>query len=280
MRGTRRSDHAEADRRRLRVSAVAVTATAVALLALSVAAAAQAQTAAPSLVLEQSSNGEVTCVSPAATCSAVNLYGRDGSIDTPPVFPGDQLTTTVQLRNAGNLAASGLHLAAGACENEPVDGGGAVLADLCATVTVAVECGTDGTTVSLEPQTLVGFGQAGSRTVAAPLAAGAVATCRFTVTYPADAPASPQALQAVQPVTWTLMAPDAPTPGPSPSPAPPDAGGTSPGPATPPGGALAFTGGNALALALAGLVLLVLGGVLHRASRGRDGGVAVPPTAA
>ncbi|MDD9371576.1 MAG: hypothetical protein PV358_15770, partial [Acidimicrobiales bacterium] len=262
MWGTRRSDDAEANRRRLRVSAVAVTVTAVALLALSVAAAAQAQTAAPSLVLEQSSNGEVTCVSPSATCSAVNLYGRDGSTNTPPVFPGDQLTTTVQLRNAGNLAASGLHLAAGACENEPVDGGGAVLADLCATVTVAVECGTDGTTVSLEPQTLVGFGQAGSRTVAAPLAAGAVATCRFTVTYPADAPASPQALQAVQPVTWTLMAPDAPTPGPSP--APPDAGGTSPGPATPPGGALAFTGGNALALALAGMVLLFLGGVLHR----------------
>jgi hypothetical protein len=277
MRGTGRSDQADRGRRRLRASAVIACVIAVILLALSVTAAAQTESTNPTLVLEQLLNGEVACVSADATCSAVDLYGRQGNRNTGPINPGDRLSTTVQLRNAGNITASGLHLSADACQNQALDGGTA-LADLCDTVTVAVDCAADGTTFSLEPQTLGSFGQ-DAHTVAAPLAPGASATCRFDVAYPTDRPAITERLRAVQPVTWTLMAPDVPGPGPGPGqepgpgqgrglePAPGPSGGVTPEPAPPSRGPLAFTGGDALLLSLAGLALLIVGAVLHRLSR-------------
>jgi hypothetical protein len=248
------------------------------LLSLAVAAAAQAAPPAPRLVLEQSLHGEVVCTSTEATCGAVDLYGSDGSRDTTPIEPGDHRTTTVQLRNAGDIAASGLDVSAAACANRPLDGGAAV-ADLCGTVTVAVACEGGGRTFGLGPQTLTRFGQDGSHTLAAPLAAGEATTCQFDLRYPADAPAIGQALQAVQPVTWTLVAPEPLSPSPSLSPSVPLPGGSAPASAPPSRGPLAFTGGGAVPFALAGVALLVVGAVLHRLSRrhGRDGALNLPP---
>ena len=260
MRATGRSDQAQSGRRRLRASAAASVVAAL-LLLLSVAAAAQVEPPDSPLVLQQLLGGEVTCVSTEATCTLVNLFGQDGAPSTGPIRPGDQLDTTVQLRNAGTIAASGLDLVAGPCQTEPLSGEVA-LADLCATITVALDCTAGDATFSLEPQTLTSFGQGVSHSVAAPLAAGASATCQFTITYPADAPPATQELRAVQPATWTLVAPDAPSPTPS-----DPGGGASPAPAVPPRGPLAFTGADALPLVLAGVALLVAGGVLYRFRR-------------
>jgi hypothetical protein len=228
-------------------------------LSFSVTAAAQTNPADTMLVLEQLVNGDVRCTSTGAVCSGVDLYGQDGNGGTL-VHPGDQLTTTVQLRNASIIASAGLDLSPGACRNQTLSGGTAD-ADLCATVTVAVACASPGgPTFVSGPQPLTGFGQDGARTVTPGLAAGASTMCEFTVIYPADAPPTTWGLRAVQPITWTLMAPDiavaasdierAPT-------AP--AGGAAGGAA---GGTLPVTGGAVLPLALAGLVLAVAGAVL------------------
>lgn len=81
MRGARRSDQPEVRGRHLHASAVLAILAAAVLLVVSVAAAAQAQAVAPSLVLEQSHDGAVTCVSPEAACRVVDLYGQDGNTD-------------------------------------------------------------------------------------------------------------------------------------------------------------------------------------------------------
>ncbi|HEY7073163.1 MAG TPA: hypothetical protein VH479_23760 [Acidimicrobiales bacterium] len=236
------------------------------LLALAVAAAAQAVPDDPStLVLEQSLDGAVVCVSPDAACSAIDLYGPAGIPNTAPVHPGDRFATTVQLRNAGNIAASGLALSPAGCENRPLDGATAV-ADLCGTVTVTVGCeagggagtGTGGTTFGSGPQTLAAFGQDGTHTVSPPLGPGEAVTCMFTTAYPADGPPIEQAVRAVQPVTWTLVAPEPPARSPS---------GGAEAAGRPGSGPLAFTGGDALPLTLAGVALLAVGGALHRRSR-------------
>lgn len=280
MRATQRSGQAEVRRRnrkrrpRRRASSVVVCAAAAVLLALSVgsvdavAGPVQADPPSGSLVLEQSLDGQTTCVSPDATCSVVNLYAQDGDPSPPPIDRGAQRTTTVQLRNAGSVTASGLDLSPAACRNQPLHGGTAG-ADLCATVTVAVDCATGGSPFSLGPQTLTSFGQEGTRTVTAGLAPGASATCRFTVAYPLDAPLITEALRAVQPVTWTLTAGETPPP----------SDGVAPGPSTPGRGPLALTGVDVLPLVLAGVALLAAGGLALRWSRRRRGDAAgsLPP---
>jgi hypothetical protein len=242
------------------------------LFALSVSAVAASAGTGPSsssLVLQQLLNGQVQCVSTNATCSVVNLYGNNG-VSPNPVAPGDVRTTTVQLLNAGNLAASSLTLSPGSCQNHALSGGIAA-GDLCGTVTVAIFCTTGAATFSYGPQTLTTFGQQGVHTVNSGLAAGASSTCRFTVTYPGGATFPPATL-AVQPVTWTLTANEAPTPTPAPPTTPGAPAGVAPGAAAPSSvpGPLAVTGSDELVLALAGFALLVVGRVLSRLARRRD----------
>jgi hypothetical protein len=227
-------------------------------------------------VLQQLLNGQVQCVSTNATCSVVNLYGNNGASPNP-VAPGDVRTTTVQLLNAGTTAASGLTMTPGACQNQAL-ATGVPTGDLCGILTVTISCTTGNSTFSYGPQTLTTFGEQGTQTVNNGLAAGASSTCQFTVTYPADpssgAASDPGTTLGVQPITWTLTANEATTPTPPPTtPATPGApAGVAPGPATPSAvpGPLAVTGSYALALALVGLALLVIGRVLSRMSRRRD----------
>jgi LPXTG-motif cell wall-anchored protein len=246
--------------------AVVASGAALILISLSGAATAQNEPPPPALVLEELVDGEVRCISTGPECTDVNLYGQDARPDMPPIVPGEVRTTIVQLRNAGDIAASSLDLTPGTCRNEPLDGR-PLLTDLCATVTVAIACSMDGTTFSFGPQTLAAFGEGGSRQVIPGLAAGSSATCEFTVTYPPGAPVI-QAIRAVQPITKTLTAPE-PRPEPPAPPGPPAPPAPTP---VPPPGVLPVTGSNSLLPALAGLALVLAGGVVHRLSRRDDTG--------
>jgi hypothetical protein len=232
---------------------------------LSLGAVAGAAPTAPSapLVLEQSVNGQVQCVSPDGSCVVANLYGPAGSPQPPMMFPGDQFVTTVQLRNVGTLPSSNLLLSAGACQNQAMSGVGQA-PDLCGTVTVSIACTSGGGTFSFGPVTLPDFAQAGTLTVDDGLAVGQAATCRFTTTYPEAPTTLSEAARAVQSLTWAITADEPPPTTPPPHTSRPS-GSTA---TTPPGpGALAFTGGDALPLVLAGLALLLLGGLLLWRSR-------------
>jgi hypothetical protein len=262
---------------RLRKWSVATSVAAAMLLALSVsavAASAGTGSSSSSLVLQQLLNGQVQCVSPDATCSVVNLYGNDG-VSPNPVAPGDVRTTTVQLLNAGTLAASSLTMTPGACQNQTLVAG-VPTGDLCGTLTVTISCTTGNSTFSYGPQTLTTFGEQGTHTIETGLAPGASSTCRFTVTYPAGADIAAASVAGMtlgtQAITWTLTANEAPTPTPSPPTTPGAPAAVTPGPAAPSTvpGPLAVTGSYPLALALAGLALLVVGRVLSRLSRRRD----------
>jgi hypothetical protein len=244
--------------------AVAASAAAAALLALSISVAAvTAGNDPPSspLVLEQLLNGQVQCTSPDATCTVVDLYGQNGNPNSPNLNPnGETRTTTVQLLNAGSIAASELILTPGTCANEALS---RVPVDLCSTVSVAVSCTTGGSNISLGPQSLTAFSELGPQIVDSGLASGASTTCTFTVSFPPGSPAALQSTRAEQPDTWTLVSNETVTPTPS-GPAPgPSAPGAVPGP-------LAVTGSNPIVLALLGLALLVTGRVLVRAVRRRE----------
>jgi hypothetical protein len=262
MRGTGHSEQADDARRADAPAVIAGVAAALLLglsLAYSVTAAAQTNPPGTILVLEELVKSDVRCTSSSAVCTGVNLYGGSGDTDPPQLHPGDQLTTSVQLRNAGTIAA-GLDLSPGACRQETSSGGTAA-ADLCGTVTVAVACVTpDGSVFASGPRTLTRFGQDGPLMVTAGLDPGASTMCDFTVTYPADAPPATRAHRAWQPVTWTLLATEAVVAG-SDTERPPAAPAVAP-PAAPRGGTLPVTGGAGLPLALAGLALSVAGAVL------------------
>jgi LPXTG-motif cell wall-anchored protein len=235
------------------------------LLFLAVGEMATAALGAPanSLVLQQLLNGQVRCVSPDSTCT-VNLYGPNGVLPPPLIHPGSQNTTTVQLRNAGTLAADSLVVSPSLCQNRTLAGGSG--GDLCGTLTVQILCTNAGgaTLLSFGPQTLTRFGQAGTHRLTNALAPGTSATCHFTVTYPAASPVI-IGMEAEQPVSWTLTAAQAAPPTTSPSaPAPtPAPGAAAPGP-------LPRTGAETIALALAGLVLLAVGWALFWVARRRE----------
>jgi|GEM_PF-7083753 len=281
-----RGDHLALRRQRLRRLAVATCTVAAILLALSAAAVASAAASSdpPStLVLQQSLNGHVECVSPDATCIQVNLYGQNGDPNLTFIDPGEQHVATVDLTNAGTLAATSLTVTAGDCTSR-----------LCDTVEVSILCTTGGAeTFSLGPMTLNQFGDSGTHVVSNGLAPGNSSTCTFTTEYPLHAPLILGA-RSVQPVTWTLTAAEVPPPtttippatttpappttkvnGPPPT-APPTSKVNGPsvvappvaGPPSPPG-ALAMTGTDALALAIAGMALLAIGGLLLWMSRRR-----------
>lgn len=288
MRDLERRDKLEARRRLLRKLAVGTSAVAAILLALSGGAVASAARADPpsTLILQQSLDGHVECVSPDATCTIINLYGQNGDPGESPIAPGQHHVTTVVLRNAGTLTASSLSVAAGSCTNQ-----------LCGTVEVATVCTTGGMiTFSFGPATLDAFGASGTHAVNTGLAPGASTTCTFTVTYPPDAPGI-VAARSVQPVTWTLTASEAPPTTSPPTTRPPTTSKpptTSPPTSAPPSTTpsrvpptkpaaipplLAMTGVDARALAIAGLVLLAIGAVLFRLSSRHDRGSGESPSA-
>jgi hypothetical protein len=259
-RSTPHRDQSAKGWRPVTLSTVVVPVVATAVLSLAIGAAAQTAPSSSPLMLQLLVGGRVRCDSPGGTCAVVNLYGQDGDPDTSPMHPGDRFTTTVELRNGSDRDVTDLDLSPGPCRTEALNGATAT-ADLCTTVTVAVACDLGGTSIAFGPETLLRFAQVGGGRAATGLAAGDSATCGFAVTYPADAPPVTEAVRAVQPVTWTLVAEEPPTPSPSPSVA------VSPSAVERADGLLPVTGGDVRLLVLSGLALAVAGRVVERRRR-------------
>jgi hypothetical protein len=265
----RPGDQPHARRRRLRRLAVATSVAGAILVALGAVAFAVPPDPPSALILEESHNGSVRCFSPDASCT-LNYYAIDGAPGQSVIAPGQQHVTTVDLRNAGTLAATDLTMIAGPCQNQGPDGIGEPGGDLCSVATVTVTCTTEGPTFSYGPATLTDFATTGAATIVSGLASGASARCTFTVTHPVDGP-TVLSTRALQPVTFTLSAAEPPPTTTPPTTAEAVAGAGDvppPSPGAAPGrGALPVTGDQALLLALTGLALLTLGGLLLGLSR-------------
>lgn len=152
-----------------------------------------------------------TCQSSAGTgnsfvCTNINKYGGT----TTPLTPGASQSTTVVFTNLGASAASTFVLTPGVCASTPSTGT-PTPANLCTTdLTMALSC-SPGTTYAagsawtdlVYPAGLIS-GLPTTLTHATGLAAGASATCVFTVSLPTTASVLDQGVTLTQPLTWTL----------------------------------------------------------------------------
>jgi len=140
-----------------------------------------------------------------ATCSTINKYGGTSS----PLVPGGSQATDVTFTNLGAADASSFVLTPGTCASSPSTGT-PTPNNLCTTdLTVAISCSGGSTYAAGSAWTdlVRGAGPAGTiptLTHAAGLAAGASATCRFTVALPSGASVLDQGVTVSQPLTWTL----------------------------------------------------------------------------
>jgi hypothetical protein len=161
--------------------------------------------------------GATTCLSSSvatnvSTCSTINKYGGT----TTPLTPGTSQTADVTFTDVGAAKGSTFSLAPGACSQVPVAGTGSPAANNICTngdLTVAVSCSpgttyaagsawTDLVSTAVTPSAFA----AATLTHTAGLAAGASATCRFTVALGAGAGILSQGITASQPLVWTLTA--------------------------------------------------------------------------
>jgi hypothetical protein len=167
-------------------------------------------------ILKETS-GANTCLSSSvatnvSTCSTINKYGGTAT----PLTPGTSQTVDVTFTDVGAAKGSTFALAPGACSQTPVAGTGSPAANNVCTngdLTVAVSCSpgttyaagsswTDLVSTAVNPSAFAGA----TYTHTAGLAAGASATCRFTVALGSGAGILSQGITASQPLVWTLTA--------------------------------------------------------------------------
>jgi hypothetical protein len=165
-------------------------------------------------ILKEAS-GATTCYSSASstnssTCSTINKYGGTAS----PLTPGTSQTVDVTFTDVGSIAGSSFVLAPAACSQNPAAGSGTPAANNVCTngdLTVAVSCSNGSTytagsawvdlvSTAASPSTFAGT----TYTHAAGLAAGASATCRFTVSLIGGAGILSQGITVSQVMSWTL----------------------------------------------------------------------------
>ena len=133
----------------------------------------------------------------ASTCSTINKYGGSATM----VPGGAPVSTTVVLKNIGNIPATTFTMATGVCaqSNGPATYASGTATDLCAKINVAVTSGAtsiaSGTAASLASKTV---------TLAAPVAPGTSVTFTFAVSLDTSATNSYQNLQASQPIVWAF----------------------------------------------------------------------------
>lgn len=161
-------------------------------------------------VILQETSGGTTCRSSDApttnssSCSTINKYGGTGT----PLTPGSNQVTDVVFTNLGAANGSSLVLAPGTCSSSPTTGT-PTPNNLCSTdLSVQVSCSNGATYSAGSAWTDLAYsGAPGSMptlTHGAGLAAGASATCRFTVALPATASVLDQGVTVSQTLTWTL----------------------------------------------------------------------------
>ncbi|MGC4112630.1 MAG: hypothetical protein QM747_19830 [Nocardioides sp.] len=166
----------------------------------------------------QETQGANTCLSSSSatnvsTCTTINKYGGTAS----PLSPGTSQTADVTFTNVGAVKGSTFTLTSGACTQNPTAGTGTPPANnLCTNgdLTIAVSCSpgttysagsawTDLVATATSPAT---FAAGAGLTHTTGLAAGASATCRFTVALGSGAGVLDQGIVVTQPLTWTLTA--------------------------------------------------------------------------
>lgn len=168
--------------------------------------------AAGTLIMEEkNSAGTVTCLSTdgtgnnvatnAATCATINKYGGSTTM-----VPGQTVSTTVTIRNAGTATATGFTLAPGTCTQSGNVTGSAT--DLCAKLGVVITQTVGGTTTTISPasSTLTSLASGGALALAAPVAPNTTVTFTFAVTLAAASGNTYQGLAASQPLVWTFTA--------------------------------------------------------------------------
>lgn len=131
----------------------------------------------------------------AVTC-AINLYGSAGST-VSSLQPGQTVTTTVTLTNQGDLDASTLAFAPGACTGST---------PLCSNLLVSMTC-TGAATKLVTASTMDSFATADSTFTGSLQSAGADSSvCVFALTLPLTAPITTRSQTLQQEVVWTLGA--------------------------------------------------------------------------
>lgn len=162
------------------------------------------------LIMEETnSGGTVTCRSTdgttvdtnSATCSTINKYGG-----TLTMTPGQTVSTTINIKNAGTADAKAFTLTPGACaqSNNGTPNGSAT--DLCTKITVLVTSGS----TTVYSGTLAGFNAAAinilTKLSTTAVSAGTTVPFTFAVTLPAGLGNTYAGLQVSQPLTWNFSA--------------------------------------------------------------------------
>lgn len=155
----------------------------------------------------QETSGSFTCNSTdggsistnSATCATINKYGGTATA----LAPGGSQTTSVTIKNTGNITANAFTLTPGACTQSNLGTPNGTATDLCSQITLLVKSGAN----TIYSGTLAAF-TAPVNLVTAPggstVAAGASVVYTFQVTLPASAGNTYQGLQVSQPLTWSF----------------------------------------------------------------------------
>ncbi len=168
--------------------------------------------ASGSLVMQETSgDGATTCLSTDTTgaangvntnafsCTTINKYG--GAI----LVPGASVSTTVAIKNAGNVPATTFTLAPGTCVQSvgPSANPSGNATDLCTKLSVAVTSGA----ATITPANSTATSLAGtSITLATPVAPGETRSYTFAVSLASAVGNTYQNLRATQPLVGTFTA--------------------------------------------------------------------------
>ena len=144
-------------------------------------------------------NSDVSGVSTnSATCATINKYGGNLAM-----IPGQTVTTTINIKNTGTVAASAFSLTPSACVQSANGSSNGTALDLCSKINVVITSGAklvySGTALAL------GTGGAidvNSKLTVASIAAGSSTPFVFAVTLDATAANTYQGLKVSQPMTW------------------------------------------------------------------------------
>jgi hypothetical protein len=162
--------------------------------------------ASGTLVMEEKTTGSTapfTCLSTegasigtnTASCTTVNKFGGSTTM-----IPGQTITTSVAIKNAGTVAANTFTLTPGATctqsANGPVSG---TATDFCAKLNVVITSGT----TTVYSGTAAALAGSAPKILTAP-AAGVSTPFTFAVTLDQSAGNAYQGLAATLPMTWTF----------------------------------------------------------------------------
>ncbi len=161
------------------------------------------------LVMEEKLGSSTTCLSTdggsinsnSATCASINKYGGNLAM-----VPGQTVTTSITIRNAGTVDATSFSLTPGACaqSNNGTTNGSA--ADLCSRITVVVTSGSStlysGTAAAMNTAAIDVLAKTGASSVPA----GGTVPITFAVKADAALGNTYQGLKISQPMTWAFGA--------------------------------------------------------------------------